>query len=111
MDSDRPYSALSQGFSQLKSSRILLNQSPEKREDGGNKFTSESLKTLSSFVSESFKNKEKETNDKFTSKRSNLFNGFADNGLSLEGVKSTFFFIYLSYVFYRTIHERKASFI
>jgi len=86
LDSDRSKSALSQGFSQLKSSRILLHQSPERR-DGANKFSSESFKTLSSFVNENFKNKEQERNEK-SSKRLSFFNGSTENGLTLDGIKS-----------------------
>jgi len=82
LDSDRPYSSLSQAFSHLRSSRIVLpTNSPDKRE-GANKLTSESLKTLSSFVSENFKSREKESTDKYTTKKSNIFNGSTEIGHS-----------------------------
>lgn len=85
LDSDRPYSALSKGFSQLKSSRILLGHTPEKRDD---KLSSESFKNLSNFVSESFKNKEKDRNEKFASKRLSLFDVAAENGSRFNEIKS-----------------------
>ncbi len=70
LDSDRPHSALSQAFNQLRSSRIQLGGgstfSPERKEG------TESLKSLSHFVSESFKNREKERE---VTKKSGLFNG------------------------------------
>jgi len=58
---------LSQAFNQLRSSRIQLGgatHSPERKEG------TESLKSLSHFVSESFKNREREV-----TKKSGLFNG------------------------------------
>jgi len=79
LDSDRPHSALSQAFNQLRSSRIQLgNTSPERRGEG-----TESLKSLSSFVAESFKNKEKGAQKKSSS----LFNGSADIKLDEDTIK------------------------
>jgi len=78
LDSDRPHSALSQAFNQLRSSRVQLgNSSPERREG------TESLKSLSNFVSDSFKNRERVEK----TKKSSLFNGSADIKLDDDTIR------------------------
>jgi len=83
LDSDRPHSALSQAFNQLRSSRVQLgNSSPERREG------TESLKSLSNFVSDSFKNRERVEK----TKKSSLFNGSADIKLDDDTIRGIFSF-------------------
>jgi len=87
-DLERSSRGLSQQINNLRSSRLTLQpQSPEKREEPTAmqlRYSSDNLKTLSSFVTESFKNKERERDEgKYSTKKLSLYNGAVESKKSL----------------------------
>jgi hypothetical protein len=83
LDSDRPHSALSQAWNQLRSSRVQLGTHSPERKEG-----TESLKSLSHFVSESFKNRERErVVEKHVAKKPSLFNGHTEIKFDEENIR------------------------
>ena len=88
-EADRPFNGITQQLSNLRASRIgLQQQSPERREYSSTptRASSSNLKTLTNFVNESFsKSREREGNaDKYATKKVGpLSRGFG----SLEGIE------------------------
>lgn len=82
--SGRSNITLSQQLNQLRSSRILLqSHTPEKKEDknlAANRYSTDNLKTLTTFVNDSFKQNNRERSaENYGTKKLSLYTSSSDN--------------------------------